>query len=68
MENIIVLPIMKRMEIVMSIQDSLILGVNINYKENGGKTSFSCESKHQYRVSQRDEHDWRVNNKKNGDY
>ena len=27
------------------------------YKENGGKKSFSCQTKHQYHVSQWGEHD-----------
>ena len=35
----------KRIKIFMSIQVCLISRVNINYKENGGKKSFSCKSK-----------------------
>ena len=37
MENMIVVPITKRVEIVTSIQVYLISRVNTNYKENGGK-------------------------------
>ena len=44
-ENMIVMPITKRMEIVMSIQVCLISWMNFDYKENGGKKSFSCKSK-----------------------
>ena len=39
-ENMIVGPITKRMEIVMSIQVCLISQINFDYKENGGKESF----------------------------
>ena len=35
----------KKMEIIMSIQVCLILWVNANYKENGGKKRFYCKSK-----------------------
>ena len=35
----------KRMDIIMSIQVCLISLININYKENGGKKSFSSECK-----------------------
>ena len=45
MENIIVMPIGKRMEITISIQVCLISRMNTNYKENGGKKSFSCKPK-----------------------
>ena len=44
-ENMIVVPITKRMEIIMSIQVCLISQINFDYKENGGKKSFSCKSK-----------------------
>ena len=33
----IAVPITKRMEIIMNIQDCLISQININYEENGGK-------------------------------
>ena len=36
-ENIIVVPIRKRMEIITSIQVWLISQINIDYKENGGE-------------------------------
>ena len=51
-ENMIVVPIPKRMEIIMSIQVSLILRMNLNYKENGGRKAFLTKPKHQYGVSQ----------------
>ena len=40
-----VVPIMKRMEIIMSINVSFISGMNINFMENGENKSFSCKSK-----------------------
>ena len=67
-ENMIVMPITKRMEIVMSVQVCLISRINIDYKENGGKKAFLANPKHHYHVSQCGEHDRPVNNKKNGDY
>ena len=39
-ENMIVVPITKRMEIIMSIQDYLSSRMKVNYKENGGNKSF----------------------------
>ena len=44
-ENMIVMPIAKRMEIVMSIQVCLLPRMNFDYKENGGKKSFPCKSR-----------------------
>ena len=44
-EKMIVVPLTKRVEIIMSIQVCLISRLNINYEENGGKKTFSCESK-----------------------
>ena len=44
-ENMIVMPIMKRMEIIMNIQDYLISKMNINYKGNGGKKAFAAIAK-----------------------
>ena len=64
----IVVPIRKRIEIIMSIKVCPISWMNINYKKNGGKKSFSCSPKHQYHVSQYGEHDCIANKKKNGDY
>ena len=40
MENIIVMPITKTMEIIMSIQVCIISRMNFDYKENGGKKAF----------------------------
>ena len=67
-ENIIIVPITRTIEIIMSIQLCLFLWITINYKENGGKKSFLANPKHQYRVSQFGEHDCSANNNKNGDY
>ena len=64
----IIIPITKRMDIITRIEVCLISWMNFCYKENGGKESFSCKSKHQYRVSQYGEHDCSAHNKKNGDY
>ena len=63
----IVVPLMKSMEIIMSIQVCSISRMNINYKENGGK-AFLAKAKHQYHVSQCGEHDCSVHNEKKGDY
>ena len=63
-ESRIVVPIIKRMGVITSIQVCLISQMNINYKENGGKKSFFANPKHQYRVSQYEEHDCSANNKK----
>ena len=68
MENLIVVPIIKRMKIVMSIQICLISWIDFDYEENGKKKALLANLKHQYRVSQYGEHDYRANNKKNGDY
>ena len=67
-ENMILVPIAKGMEIIMSIQVLLISRMNNNYEENGGKKSFSCKPKASICVSQRKEHDCSAHNKKNGDY
>ena len=68
MENKIVVPITKRMEIVMGIQVCLILWMNIDYDKNGGKKVLLANPKHQYPVFQCGEHDCHANNKMNGDY
>ena len=44
-EDMIVVPITKRMEIILNIQVCLISQMNINYKENGEKKSFSWKPK-----------------------
>ena len=56
-ENIIVMPITKRMDITMSIQVCLISRMNFDYEKNGGKKAFLANPKHQYRVSQYGEHE-----------
>ena len=43
-ENMIAVPITKSMKIITRIQVCLILKMNINFKENGGKKCFSCKS------------------------
>ena len=68
MENMIAMPITKRMEIVMGIQVYLISWMNFDYEENGGKKALHANPKHQYHISQYGEHDCHPNNKKNGDY
>ena len=51
-EHMIVMPITKRMEIVMSVQVCLISRINFDYKENGGRKAFLPNPKHQYHASQ----------------
>ena len=51
MENMIAMPITKQMEIVVGIQVCLISWMDFYYKENGGKTAFLVNPKHQYHVS-----------------
>ena len=67
-ENMIVVPITKRIEIVISFQVCLISGTNFDYKENGGKNALLANPKHQHRASQYGKHDCNANNKKNRDY
>ena len=50
-ENMIVVPITRRMETIMSIQVCLLSPMNLDYKENGEKEAFSANPKHQYHVS-----------------
>ena len=68
MENMIVVPITKIMEIVMSIHVHLISRMNFNYTESGVKKAFFANPKHQDRVSQYGEHNCSANNKNNEDY
>ena len=68
MGNLIVVPIMKKMDIIQSIQVCLISQMKFDYKENGGKRNFLINPKHQDRVSQCREHDSSANKKKNRDY
>ena len=49
-ENMIVVPITKRMEIIASIQAFLIFWMNINYKEIMDRKAYLANPKHQYRV------------------
>ena len=65
-ENMIVVPITKRIKIVMSIHVRLISQMNFDFKENGGRKALLANPKHQYRVSQCEKHDCNANNKKNG--
>ena len=51
-ENMIVMPIAKRMDIVMSIHVCLISQMNFDYMKNGGKKAFLTNPKYQYHVSQ----------------
>ena len=44
-ENMIVMPITKRMEIIMCIQVCLISRMNLDYKENGGRKEFLANPK-----------------------
>ena len=67
-ENMIVVPIRKRIEIILSIQGYLISWMNFDYKENDKKKAFLGNPKHQYHASQYGEHDCPAYNKKNGDY
>ena len=67
MENMITMPITKRMEIVIGIQVCLVSWMYFDYKENGGKIAFLANPNQQYRVSQCAKHDCNANNKKNRD-
>ena len=60
--------IVKRIEIITSIQVCLILWMNFDYKENYGKKSFSCKSKALILCIHCGEHGCNANNKKNADY
>ena len=68
MENKIVVPVTKGIEIIMSIQVCLNSWKNFHFKENGGKKAFHANPKPQYHISQCGGQDCRVNNQKNGDY
>ena len=56
-ENMIAVPITKRMEIIMSVQVCPFSQMTFDYKENGGKKAFLANPMHQYRVSQCRERD-----------
>ena len=63
-ENKIVMPITKGMEIIISIKVCLLSRMNLDYKENRGKKAFPANPKHQYYVSHYGEPDCNANNKK----
>ena len=51
-ENIIVMTITKRIDIIMGIQVCLTSQMSFDYKENDRKKTFLVNPKHQHRVSQ----------------
>ena len=63
----IVMPITKRIGIIMSFQVCLILQMNFDYKENGERKAFLANPRCQYGVSQCGEQDYSADNKRNGD-
>ena len=63
--NLIVVPVTKRMEIIMCIHVCLISQMSFDCKTNGGKKAFLANPKHQYPVSQYGDNDCHGNNKKN---
>ena len=65
-DNMIVVLITKRIEIVLSIQVCLISWINFYYEENGGKKGFSCKELVLCIPMWRN--DCSANKKKNGDY
>ena len=67
-QNMIAVPLTKRIEIIIGIQVWLFSWMNFDFKENGGKKGFLANPKHQCHVSQCGEHGCSANNKKNGDY
>ena len=50
-KNMIIMPITKRMEIIICIHVYLISQMNFDYVENGGEKAFPANPKRQYRVS-----------------
>ena len=64
----IVVPITKRMAIIMCSHVHLISQMNFDCTGNGGKKAYLANPKHQYRVCQCGEHDQHANDKKTGDY
>ena len=67
-ESMIVVPITKRMEIIICIHVCLNSRMNFVYMEKGGKKAFPANPKHQYHVPQCGKQDCHANNKKNGNY
>ena len=50
-DDMIVVPITKRMEFIMGIQVCLVSWMNFDYKENGGKKVLRANPKHHDHVS-----------------
>ena len=68
MQNMILVPITKRMDIIMSIYVGLISWINLMIRKMVERKAFLTKSKHQYCTSQWGEHDCSAHNKKYGDY
>ena len=64
----IVVPITKRIEIIMSLQGCFLSRMTFDYKEIGGNKAFPTNPMHEYRVSQCGEPDCCTLRKKNGYY
>ena len=64
-ENMIIVPIRKRTEISTGIQ---VCHFTDKLRKMVEKKAFLEIPRHQYRVSQKGEHDCSANNQKNGDY
>ena len=64
----IVVPIIKKIEFITSIQVCLISQMNFDYEEMIERKTFLANPKCQYCVSQWGEHDCSAYNKNNGDY
>ena len=64
MENMIVVPMTKGIEIIIVIHAHLISWMNINYKKMVEAQAFITNPKHQDLISQREEQDCSANNKK----
>ena len=67
-ENMIVVPITKRKDIIMSVQVCLISQINFDCKENNGNKIFSWKSKALISRIPIRRNDYCGHNKKNGDY
>ena len=67
-ENMIVVPITKRMEIVTSIQVCIISRMPLILRKMVERKAFLTNPKHQYLLSQCREDDCSANNKKNEHY
>ena len=64
----IIAPITKRMEIIMGIQVFSFLEWTLIISKMIKRKAFHANLKHQYHVSQWEDHDCGANNKKNDDY